>query len=183
MKIPLLRMIVRLMLIMRISNTVIGWMMRRTNQGVGRVMRRPSNRRGWLMIALLSILAYGLSEWERQSAENNGGQRLRAADRPAPQRTAMQASARGATRNGSTSDLTVIEGIGPKIAAALVTAGINTFDKLARATESELRTALASAGLRFAPSLTTWNQQAEYAARGDWEQLKTYQEVLSAGRD
>lgn len=183
MKIPLLRMIVRLILIMRITNAVIGWMMRRSNEGVGRVMRRPSNRRGWVMIALVGILAKALSEWARQSEQNNGRPAQLTADRAASRRTASGVGTRATARSGSAHDLTMIEGIGPKIAAALVAAGIDSFDRLALATEAELRTALASAGLRFAPSLNTWSQQAEYAARGDWDRLKTYQGVLSAGRE
>ncbi len=57
-------------------------------------------------------------------------------------------------------DLTQIKGIGPKIAAALQAAGITTFARLAQADPSTLRTALAAAGLRPAPRLETWPQQA-----------------------
>lgn len=181
MNIPLLKMIVRLVLIVRITNAVIGWIMRRTNAGVGRVMRRPSNRRGWMAIAVLAIIAYVLSQWERLSEQTSGGSHP-ATQRAASQRPFSNEPEQAVSGNGSTQDLTMIEGIGPKIAAALSAAGIDTFDKLARATEPELRTALASAGLRFTPSLSTWSQQAEYAARGDWDTLKTYQQALTAGR-
>jgi predicted flap endonuclease-1-like 5' DNA nuclease len=79
-------------------------------------------------------------------------------------------------------DLTIIEGIGAKMSAALVSAGIDTFDKLAASTESEIRAAIQAAGMRFAPSVPTWAKQAEYAARGDWEGLRAYQADLKAGR-
>ncbi len=79
-------------------------------------------------------------------------------------------------------DLTRIEGIGPKMQAALKDAGIRTFAALANASEDELRQAIEDAGMRLAPSLETWAEQAEYAADGDWDGLDTLQDELSGGR-
>jgi F-type H+-transporting ATPase subunit gamma len=79
-------------------------------------------------------------------------------------------------------DLTKIEGIGKKIAAALVEAGIDTFEKLSGATTEELEAALKAAGVRLAPSLATWAEQASYAAKGDWDALQKMQDQLVAGR-
>ena len=79
-------------------------------------------------------------------------------------------------------DLTVIEGIGMKMAAALRAAGIDTFSRLSTTSEEDLRTAIAAAGMRFAPSVPTWPQQAVLAAKGDWDALKTYQATLKGGR-
>jgi predicted flap endonuclease-1-like 5' DNA nuclease len=79
-------------------------------------------------------------------------------------------------------DLTLIEGIGPKMSAALISANISTFAKLAEATEEQLRSAISAAGMRFSPSLPTWSQQATYAARGDFDGLRAYQQTLTAGR-
>lgn len=79
-------------------------------------------------------------------------------------------------------DLTVVEGIGPKMASALKAAGITTYRQLAEADEARLMAALEAAGLRFAPSLPTWPEQAAYAARGDWDGLKQFQDQLVAGR-
>lgn len=84
---------------------------------------------------------------------------------------------------GVVDDLTVIEGIGPKIAQALVNAGIATYAKLQSASEGELRAALESAGLRLAPSLPTWPTQAAYLVKGDKAGLKEYQSKLIAGRE
>lgn len=75
-----------------------------------------------------------------------------------------------------------IEGIGPKIALALRTAGIRTFEELAQADESTLRDALADANLRFAPSLSTWARQARLLADGDHEGHAALTEQLVAGR-
>lgn len=83
---------------------------------------------------------------------------------------------------GAGDDLTRIEGIGPKMAAALKAAGITSFRKLAQTDEDTLRAAIESAGMRLAPSIPTWAEQAALAARGDWAGLKAFQGSLVAGR-
>ncbi len=80
-------------------------------------------------------------------------------------------------------DLTKLEGIGKKMSKALKDAGFNTFAKVAAASETELRAAIHAAGMNFSPSLPTWARQADYAARGDWDGLKAYQDQLNAGRE
>lgn len=79
-------------------------------------------------------------------------------------------------------NLTRIEGIGPKMSAALQAAGIDTFAKLAAADEQTLRAAIETAGMNFSPSLPTWPEQASFAAQGDWDGLAAFQEQLTAGR-
>jgi ribosomal protein L30 len=79
-------------------------------------------------------------------------------------------------------DLARIEGIGPKMSAALVAAGIDTFEKLATTTEAQIRSAIEAAGMRLAPGLETWPEQAELAAKGDWDGLGKLQSRLVAGR-
>jgi uncharacterized protein YoxC len=80
-------------------------------------------------------------------------------------------------------DLQVIEGIGPKMEAALHAAGLLSFAQLANASIEAIYAALEAAGLRFAPSATTWSRQAALAAQGDWDALKNLQTTLVAGRD
>lgn len=115
------------------------------------------------------------------------------ADKPAPraasstvgssgQAPAAAAVAEAEPPAGEPEDLTVIEGIGPKMSSALIAAGITTYAQLAAATEDDLRAAIEAAGMRFSPSLVTWAEQAAYAARGDWDGLKALQDTLSAGR-
>lgn len=77
-------------------------------------------------------------------------------------------------------DLTKLEGIGPKMYAALVAAGIDTFEKLAAADETALREAIETAGMSFSPLLPSWPQQAALAAKEDWDGLKTLQAELKA---
>ncbi len=86
------------------------------------------------------------------------------------------------TAPGVPDDLQRIEGIGPKISDALGVAGIDTFAKLEQASEDELKAALEHSGLRFAPSLSTWAEQAGFLARGDEEGFKALTDRLVAGR-
>lgn len=79
-------------------------------------------------------------------------------------------------------DLTVIEGIGPKINTLFLDAGIQTFAQLAKATVPEMRTILDNAGPRYRiANPSTWAEQAALAADNKWAELKTLQDVLSAG--
>ena len=78
-------------------------------------------------------------------------------------------------------DLTIIEGIGPKIASVLQTAGIATFSQLAGADLSRLEKILQDAGLRLADP-ATWAEQARLAAEGKWEELKVLTDSLKGGR-
>lgn len=78
-------------------------------------------------------------------------------------------------------DLTVIEGIGPKIAGLLRAAGITTLAELAAADVNRLRDILLAARLRLADP-GSWPEQARLAAAGDWDALKLLQGQLKGGR-
>jgi len=81
-------------------------------------------------------------------------------------------------------DLKVIEGVGPKIEQLLKDGGINTWAELAAADVERLKEILDAAGPRYQihdPS--TWPAQAKFAAAGDWDELKEYQDMLTGGRD
>jgi F-type H+-transporting ATPase subunit gamma len=86
------------------------------------------------------------------------------------------------TATGDDSALERIEGIGPKIGVALRSAGIATFQQLSTASEAELRAALTTAGLAFAPSLGSWAQQAALLAAGDEAGFTALTDRLIAGR-
>jgi predicted flap endonuclease-1-like 5' DNA nuclease len=80
-------------------------------------------------------------------------------------------------------DLERIEGIGPKMAAALRAAGIRTYAALAGSDDATLRAAVEGAGLSFAPSLLTWARQARLLADGDEDGFADLTRRLVAGRD
>ena len=89
----------------------------------------------------------------------------------------------GAAEDQPDDELERIEGIGPKMAAALRAAGIRSFARLAGSDEAVLRTAIEDAGLSFAPSLGTWSRQARLLADGDEEGFADLARRLVAGRD
>jgi large subunit ribosomal protein L21 len=97
--------------------------------------------------------------------------------RPDEDRKSDSKSAKGAEAD----DLTKIEGIGPKVSNTLIDAGISTFEALASTTVEDIEKILANAELKMMDA-TTWPQQAELAAKGDWEALKNLQDNLSGGR-
>ena len=79
-------------------------------------------------------------------------------------------------------DLTVVEGIGPKINELFNNAGIKTFVQLAAATVPQMRKVLDDGGSRFRiANPGTWAQQGALAAENKWEALKKLQDELSAG--
>jgi predicted flap endonuclease-1-like 5' DNA nuclease len=100
-------------------------------------------------------------------------------------RAAMRNGARVALRGGrrgGEDDFERIEGIGPRIATALREAGIRSYRQLADSEVSRLQSALEASGLRFAPSLPTWSQQAALLARGDEEGFAALTATLVAAR-
>jgi predicted flap endonuclease-1-like 5' DNA nuclease len=84
-------------------------------------------------------------------------------------------------REAEADDLTRIEGIGPKFASVLRSAGLSTYEELAASSVDELRSHLRERGLYFADP-ATWPEQAELAAVGAWGALSDLQEELTAGR-
>lgn len=78
-------------------------------------------------------------------------------------------------------DLTLIEGIGPKVSAVLHASGITHFHQLAASSPAELKRILLAAGNRLSDP-TTWPEQAALAASGNWEGLKALQSSLKRGR-
>lgn len=79
-------------------------------------------------------------------------------------------------------DLTVIEGIGPKISGLLKTAGILTFAQLATTDVTRLKQILNEASLTALADPTTWPEQAGLAAEGKWDVLEQLQGQLKRGR-
>jgi large subunit ribosomal protein L21 len=85
------------------------------------------------------------------------------------------------TTEAAADDLTLIEGIGPKVAEILGAAGITTFAGLANTDAERIQEMLDAAGLKMMDA-TTWPAQAKLAAAGDMDGLKKMQDDLSAGR-
>ena len=78
-------------------------------------------------------------------------------------------------------DLTLIEGIGPKSAAALADAGITTFAQVAAMQPDALEDAIKSRKVRLVGSTETWPLQARLAAAGDMSALENVKGRIKGG--
>ena len=81
-------------------------------------------------------------------------------------------------------DLKIVEGVGPKIEQLLKEGGIHTWADLAAADVDRLKEILDAAGPRYQiHNPSTWPAQAKFAAEGNFDELKEYQDMLTGGRD
>lgn len=80
-------------------------------------------------------------------------------------------------------DLTVVEGIGPKIQGLLHDAGIDTWYKLWQSDYDTLKKILTDAGSRYQMhDPQTWPEQAKLCYYCQWARLKQWQDELDGGR-
>ena len=84
-------------------------------------------------------------------------------------------------KDAGSDDLSKIEGIGPKAAAALVEGGLTSFTDLAKASVDDIKKVLSEAEGRFAAKPDTWPKQAALAADGKWDELKVLQDNIDGG--
>jgi len=84
---------------------------------------------------------------------------------------------------GIQDDLTIVEGIGPKIQMLLNQYGVHTYRQLADTPVERLREILANAGPQLAMhDPGTWPSQANLAANDQWDALKSIQGFLKGGK-
>jgi predicted flap endonuclease-1-like 5' DNA nuclease len=144
---------------------------------------------GWmvwvvLVIFLLMVLLgwwvsnKGLLKKEAEPAHEEHGHDEHAAHVETPVKTQPAVVAE---KPAPPDDLTVLEGIGPKVAKVLGGIGITTFKQLAEADLPKLRAALDDAGYKYMEP-SGWVEQAVFAANGDAEGLKKLQGELKGGR-
>ncbi len=80
-------------------------------------------------------------------------------------------------------DLTIIEGVGPKIAELFQKAGIGTWKDLSETAVERCQEILSKAGTSYkAHDPTTWPLQSEMAYTGKWEELKKWQDDMLGGK-
>lgn len=86
------------------------------------------------------------------------------------------------SRTKDRDDLTLVEGIGPKIEELLLAAGVDSHAKLAVTPIEEIQVVLDKAGASFRiANPATWARQAALIVRNDWAELRRWQDVLIAG--
>lgn len=79
-------------------------------------------------------------------------------------------------------DLTIVEGIGPKIQELFHNHDVKTWLALSQCSLEKCQEVLDSGGPRFKiHKPTTWAQQAGFAAEGKWAELKKWQDELDGG--
>lgn len=84
---------------------------------------------------------------------------------------------------GPGADIEIVEGIGPKIAELLRARGFGSFGALAQASPGTLREILDDNGPAYRiADPSTWPEQARLAADGRWDELRSLQDSLNAGR-
>lgn len=84
---------------------------------------------------------------------------------------------------GTQDDLTIVEGIGPKIQMLLNQYGVHTYRQLADTPVERLREILANGGPQLAMhDPGTWPSQANLAANDQWDALKSIQGFLKGGK-
>jgi len=97
-------------------------------------------------------------------------------------RRLARAGAAGFAMAGDT-DIEIVEGIGPSIADLLRARGLGSFGALAQASPGTLREILDGHGPAYRiADPTTWPEQARLAADGRWNELRSLQDSLTAGR-
>lgn len=80
-------------------------------------------------------------------------------------------------------DLTVVEGIGPKIKELFHNHDVKTWAGLADCSVEKCKKVLNSGGKRFEMHKPgTWPEQSKMAALGQWQKLKDWQDVLDGGK-
>jgi len=95
----------------------------------------------------------------------------------------VQAGAAALGQQVRLDDLTLVEGIGPKIAELCHEAGVRTWRELATTPVERLRQILDAAGPRFQMhDPGTWPRQAALLADGHWEPFKAWTDALKGGR-
>jgi len=103
--------------------------------------------------------------------------------RGATKKKADQPKAEASATTTATDDLTIVEGIGPKIAEVLATAGISTYAELAKTDAEKVKEILTEAGSNFnTADPTTWAEQAQLAADGKFEELEKLKAELDGGK-
>ncbi len=79
-------------------------------------------------------------------------------------------------------DLTVVEGIGPKIQELFHSFNIKTWKDLSETSEARCREILDTKGDSYRiHNPKTWSEQAKMAYEGRWKELKDWQDILDGG--
>jgi predicted flap endonuclease-1-like 5' DNA nuclease len=102
-------------------------------------------------------------------------------DLTTPQYTGHASHEHAAAESAHGDDLQIIEGIGPKAAAALHAAGITSFGQIAQTPPADLEAAVRARGVRLVGHANTWPAQAKMALTGDLTALEDLKQRIKSG--
>ncbi|NHN26666.1 50S ribosomal protein L21 [Flavobacterium jejuense] len=140
--------------------------------------KKNGHRQSLTQIIIEGIVASGSTPKKVAPKKEAAPKADKVADAPVAEKAAPKAKA---SKKGD--DLKKIEGIGPKAAEALVTSGIDTFAKLAKASAESVKEILDASTSKLSHlDPTTWGQQAQLAADGKWDELQKLQDELNGGK-
>jgi len=136
---------------------------------------KNGHRQALSEIIIEGITASGAKPAKKAAAKKSTKKAEPKAEKAAPKKASKKAT-------GKADDLKKIEGAGPKAAEALINAGYDTFEKVAKAKPEDLSNVLSEASSRLSHIVTeTWPKQAQLAAEGKWDELKALQDRLEGG--
>jgi large subunit ribosomal protein L21 len=143
--------------------------------------QKRQGHRQWFTEIFISEIAFnGQSAKAAAPALNTSAASFAA---PAAAPVAKAAPAKKASKAKIGDDLTIVEGIGPKIAGLFIDAGITTFAQLADTSADKMKEILTAAGPRYAiHNPTTWAEQAALARDGKMDELKAWQDANVAAK-
>jgi large subunit ribosomal protein L21 len=146
--------------------------------------QKRQGHRQWFTEIFISEIAFG-GESSKASAPAIGASVAAFAAVPAAPVAAAPAKApsKAKAKAAGGDDLTLIEGIGPKIAGLFNDAGIMTFAQLADTSVEKMQEILTAAGPRYTMhNPGTWAEQAALARDGKMDELKAWQDAHIAGK-
>ena len=127
-------------------------------------------------------VSQNLSKASKPASKKAAKEEVKEEAAPKAEKKATAAAKAPAAKKGG-DKLNKIEGIGPKIASVLTEAGVDSFAVLATKSPEDIRAILDAAEGNFkAHDPGTWPKQAEMAAAGNWDELKTWQDELNGGK-
>lgn len=130
------------------------------------------------------IYGNGIGEADKATKKTRRAGRTKKATEPKEENAEVaEKPVAKAPKSKGTDDLTIIEGIGPKVSEVLHAAGITSFAKLAASKAEDIKEMLEKSEGNFnAQDPTSWPEQAQLAADGKMDELNELKEKLNAGR-
>ncbi len=144
---------------------------------------RDANKENHSLSSLLNIDSKVVDTWPHQASLAAKGDWKKLTEYQDFTRRSLEAHHSSSKKENSLSsnkdDLKKIEGIGPRIEEILNKQGIYTFKTLRKTDRDTLKSYLTNADKRFSAHETeSWPHQAGMAEKGQWEELKIYQEFI-----